>query len=289
MDDIVKGILAVIIMLIIYFLVKLNRKYDKYYKKYFKKGDTKNVDVEDEGYIPMKVFKTGIHEYDDLKYSMVHLFNKIVKENPGFELEYYSDKDSRKFVENNYDKRVLDAYDKLKPGAYKADLFRYAILYKRGGIYSDLSQTILLPLNKIVDLNNDNLYLVEDRPQPDFRGPNKGKIVDGIQISFMASRPKNKIYLDAINEIVKNCENNFYGGNPLSPTGPQLFRRVLNNYDGDYKIELVETGKNLVYKNTGIPVIINRTKSHYRVNLDNAYAQNKHYSQMWILNDIYNK
>jgi mannosyltransferase OCH1-like enzyme len=289
MDDIVRGLLVVIGMIIIWCLIKLYRNYNEYYRKYFKEGNTKKVDVEDKGYIPMKVFKTGIHDYSDLKFSLVYLFNKIVNENPGFELEYYSDKDSRKFIENNYDKRVLSAYDKLKPGAYKADLFRYAILYKRGGIYSDLSQTILLPLNKIVDLNNDNLYLVEDRPQQDFRGSNKGKIVDGIQISFMASRPKNKIYLDAIDEIVKNCENNFYGGNPLSPTGPQLFKRVLNNYDGEYKIELVETGRELVYKNTGKAAIINRTKDHYKANLNNAYINNKHYSQMWFYNDIYNK
>ena len=142
MDEIIKCSLLVITLLILYFFIKVNIKYNKYYRKYFKKGDTKRVDIEDEGYIPMKIFKTGIHEYGDLKYNLINLFNKIVKENPGFKLEYYSDKGSRDFVENNYDKRVLDAYDKLKPGAYKADLFRYAILYKRGGIYSDLSQTI---------------------------------------------------------------------------------------------------------------------------------------------------
>lgn len=288
-DKILKVLLFLIVITTIYFCINIIKIRNKYYSKRFKRGNTSKVDIENEGYIPKKVFKTGINDYNDLNKELIGLFNKIVDENPGFELEYYSDKDSRMFIKNNFNQDVLDAYDKLKPGAYKADLFRYSILYKRGGIYSDLSQTIMIPIENIIDLENDNLYLVEDRPQTNFRGPNKGMLVEGIQISFMGTRPKNKIYLDAINEIVINTKNNFYGGNPLSPTGPHLFKRILNKYDGDYKIELEENGKQLVYKNTGELAIINRTKNHYRVNLNNAYVNKNHYSYLWAINDIYNK
>ena len=287
-DKILKFLFPLIIITTIYLCIKVIKIRNKYYSKRFKRGNTKKVDIENEGYIPKKVFKTGINDYNDLNKELIELFNKIVDENPGFELEYYSDEGSRMFIKNNFNQDVLDAYDKLKPGAYKADLFRYCILYKRGGIYSDLSQKIMIPIENIIDLENDNLYLVEDRPQANFRGPNKGKVVEGIQISFMGTRPKNKIYLDAINEIVINTKNNFYGGNPLSPTGPHLFRRILNKYEGYYKIELEENGKELVYKNTGEIAIINRTKNHYRVNLNNAYVNKKHYSYLWAINDIYN-
>jgi len=104
----------------------------------------------------------------------------------------------------------------------------------------------------------------------------------------MASRPNNKIYLDAINEIVINTETNFYGRNPLSPTGPQLFRRVLDKYDGDYRMDLMDNGRQLIYKETKEVVIINRTKDHHKVNLNGAYESAKHYSQMWRRRDIYN-
>lgn len=280
----IKLIFLIIILLIIFCIIKrllVNKNLR------FKRGITDKIDIENGGYIPKYVFKTGISNYDDLNEELVFLFNKIVDENDDFELEYYSDEDSRKFIENNYDHRVLSAYDKLKPGSYKADLFRYCILYKRGGVYSDLSQTIVLPIKEMIDLKNDNLYLVEDRPQPNYKGKDKGVIVEGIQISFMASRPKNKIYLDAINEIISNCENNFYGGNPLSPTGPHLFKRILNNYKEDYKIDLVENGKELVYKDTKKVAIINRTKNHYTVNL-NQSNNKKHYTYLWFKNDIYN-
>ena len=115
-------------------------------KKRFKEGDTKVVNIDDKGIIPKNIFKTGIDDYNKINKDLFSLFSKTIDENPDFEIEYYSDKGSREFVKNNFSKRVLDTYDKLIPGAYKADLFRYCILYKRGGIYSDLSQNFLLPL-----------------------------------------------------------------------------------------------------------------------------------------------
>lgn len=285
--DIIKVLCFLLIIILVYILVKCHNLY-KSNNGLFIRGNVNNIDIEDEGYIPRIVFKTGISDYDKLDDQLKFLFNKIVKENENFKLEYYSDSDSREFIKNNYDLRVLAAYDKLKPGSYKADLFRYAVLYKRGGIYSDLTQNMKVPLNEIIDFNNDNLVLVEDRPQPNFRGPRKGFIVHGIQISFMATRPKNSIYLDAINEVVKNCENNFYGGNPLSPTGPHMFKRILERYHGRYRIALKENGSHLVYKSTNKKAIINRTKNHYKVHLNNSYKNGTHYSILWRKNDIYN-
>ena len=42
------------------------------------------------------------------------------------------------FIKNNYPVDVLEAFNKLIPGAYKADLWRYCVLYKLGGIYLDI-------------------------------------------------------------------------------------------------------------------------------------------------------
>ena len=84
------------------------------------------------------------------------------------------------FIEDNFEKDVLDSFDILKPGAYKADLFRYCILYKKGGIWSDLTDDYLVPLDEIINFEEDELFLVDDRPV----GKNN---MAGIQISFMAA------------------------------------------------------------------------------------------------------
>ena len=44
----------------------------------------------------------------------------------------------REFIKNNFDLDILNAYDILKPGAFKADLWRCCILYIYGGIYLDI-------------------------------------------------------------------------------------------------------------------------------------------------------
>lgn len=278
--SILKGVLLIILILILtFYIVKIRRKN----QDLFKEGETRIVVFNNEEIIPKKIFKTGIDDYSEINEELKSIFNKTIIDNPGFEIEYYSDKGSRDFIKNNFNNRVLDTYDKLIPGAYKADLFRYCILYKRGGIYSDLSQSFLLPLENFIDVKNDNLVLVKDRNLTNLIGDEIGKSVEGIQISFMASRPNNKIYLNAINEIIKNCENNYYGGTAMSPTGPQLFHKMVEKYDGEYRIDLRYDGEYIIDKNTQTRFILNRLKNHYNILLKNKI----HYFYLWRNGKIY--
>ena len=50
----------------------------------------------------------------------------------------FHDQDCRAFIESEYPPDVLMAYDRLIPTAFKADLWRYCILYKYGGAYLDV-------------------------------------------------------------------------------------------------------------------------------------------------------
>ena len=74
-------------------------------------------------------------------------FGKIEKENPDFECEIYNKNDCIQFLEDYFDEDVQNAYNKIIPGAFKADLMRYCILYKKGGIYLDAK---MKPINKIL-------------------------------------------------------------------------------------------------------------------------------------------
>jgi mannosyltransferase OCH1-like enzyme len=55
----------------------------------------------------------------------------------GWDYRFYDDNDVRNYIINNFPSRVLDAFDAIIPGAFKADLFRYLVLMKDGGIYVD--------------------------------------------------------------------------------------------------------------------------------------------------------
>jgi len=50
----------------------------------------------------------------------------------------FNDSDCRAFIMREYPPDVLTAYDRLIPTAFKADLWRYCVLYKYGGMYLDV-------------------------------------------------------------------------------------------------------------------------------------------------------
>ena len=277
------GLKEIVIMILIFFLLFHKDIFSYYKKQQYKnidRGDTKKVDVKSSQVIPKIIYKTGIDDYRNIHEDVYNVFQETIKLNPEFKIKYYSDKDSRDFIKNNFESEILLTYDKLIPGAYKADLFRYCILYKNGGIYSDLTQRFTIPFNKLIHLEKDNLYLVKDIEHYKINGDGSSK---GIQISFMASRPGNEIFLKAVKQIVKNANDKFYGDNPLHPTGPTLFYNILQDYKGDYKVELKETGKNKIVNSKGETVIISKINNHQSVILRNR----DHYTTLWRNRRIY--
>ena len=48
---------------------------------------------------------------------------------------------------NNYNQSLGNIYSKLNVGAYKADLWRYCILYIKGGIYLDIKYFAITRFN----------------------------------------------------------------------------------------------------------------------------------------------
>lgn len=225
--------------------------------------------------IPYTIYKTGPFKEDNIPTEIKNLFKKIEKENPKYKIVYFDDNKVRKFIQDNFNMEVLNAFDNLVPGAYKADLFRYCVLYKNGGIYSDLTQQFYVPLEKIIDHDYDNLVLVRDKSF--FFEP-------GIQINFMAAKPKLKVYRDAINQIVKNVNNNFYGWSSLEVTGPILFRQILKKSNINYKLEL-EQGNYCTQDIKTKKKIYDMYIPNYRKLMKKK--KNKRYGDLWNNGSIY--
>jgi mannosyltransferase OCH1-like enzyme len=60
--------------------------------------------------------------------------NSIRVQMPDHDHHLYFFEDLRDWIKNNYDEPIILAFDKLEPYAYKADLARYLLLYKLGGV-----------------------------------------------------------------------------------------------------------------------------------------------------------
>lgn len=79
------------------------------------------------------------------------------------------DKDCIAFLSTYYGQRYVDKFNYMKSGAHKADLFRYAWLYKNGGIYMDIKTILIKPLESIFDEIND-AYFVITKPDRIYNG-----------------------------------------------------------------------------------------------------------------------
>ena len=168
--------------------------------------------------IPLNIFQTWNTLF--LPHKMNDNVEKIKRNNPEFTYHLYDDNMCRNFIEQHFEKDVLYTFDKLKPGAYKADLWRYCILYKFGGIYMDIKFTEINDF-KLINLT-DKEYYVRDLYY---------KELQGIYNAFMSCLPNNNILFNAIRKIVDNVKNNIYDYSSLYVTGPHLLLHYFNTVE----------------------------------------------------------
>jgi len=69
-----------------------------------------------------------------------HNVDQLRAANPGWEYRFYDDDDILSFIRANYPAAVLNHFLRIdaRYGAARADLFRYLLMYKVGGVYLDI-------------------------------------------------------------------------------------------------------------------------------------------------------
>ena len=223
--------------------------------------------------IPANIFQTWHTKV--LPPLMNNAVEHIKKCNPNFHYELYDDNDCREFIKNNYNDFILNAYDSLIPGAYKADLWRYCVLYKKGGIYLDIKYQPVNGFKFINLLEKEHWVLDADRT--------------GIYNALMVCKPGNKILLYAINQIVRNVKHSYYGQNPLEPTGPLLLAKyftkdekklfdMYHNYFENYDNRFIYFNNFIVLKSYNGYIeehVKNKKVPHYGVLWNNKRIYNK--------------
>jgi hypothetical protein len=121
----------------------------------------------------------------------------------------------RQLIGQAFDSEVVEAFDRLAPYAYKADLARYCLLHAFGGWYFDVSVRANCVLPAMHGIDN---LVFRDAPNP---GVPSWDVSNGLLYS-KRGQPE---YEQAIRLVVENCRNEYYGVNALCPTGPNLLGR----------------------------------------------------------------
>ena len=121
--------------------------------------DFKNYKIVDDGQIPKIVFRTGRYLLNELPTQIVELYEREMAQNQEYTFFYFDDKDCEEFIISEYDSITYNLYDQLIPTAFKADFWRYLILYKHGGTYIDFSMHVLVPYDQIIKNYRKQIYV----------------------------------------------------------------------------------------------------------------------------------
>jgi len=221
--------------------------------------------------IPANLFQTW--HTKNLPPLMRNAVKSLQLQNPRFHYQLFDDNDCREFIKNNYASDVLHAFDTLNPGAYKADLFRYCVLYKLGGIYLDI---------KYIHANNFKLYYLLEKEHWVLDADNRG-----VYNALMVCKPGNRVLIMAIRKIVDNVKKKFYGNSSLEPTGPKLLFKFFSmeekkNFDMRHVFTNSANGRFILFNN----YIVFKTYRGY-LNEQKANQKVDHYSILWKNREIY--
>ena len=144
--------------------------------------------VKDQKTLPKKLFQIYIN-YDK------NLIPQKVRDNikqyaSDYEYRLFDDKDAIRFLKEEYGQILVDTFNSIKGGAHRADLLRYCILYRYGGVYADIKMEFLKPLNEIF-IQDNTLYVAKSTLE--FGGCYQGLI---------ATPPCNDIFIGLINHLI---------------------------------------------------------------------------------------
>jgi hypothetical protein len=227
--------------------------------------------ITDNPVIPLHIYQTW-HDKTNIPPSVSQSINNIINTNPMFTHHLYDINECREFIKNNFPSIVLDTYDILIPYAFKADLWRYCILYTQGGIYLDVKYSCINNFNfsKLIDKE----YFCKDLETSG----------SGIYNALIICKPYNEIILKCIYKMVEHASTNYYGTSSLETTGPLMMKTFFSINDiNNFELTLENPNEKPYIAFKKYPIL------GFHPNYRNEQSHiDKHWSQYWNDRNIYN-
>jgi hypothetical protein len=154
------------------------------------KGFPEEPKIEDR-IIPKIIFQS----HYDLNLIPEYINNQFKKYAPKYERYVFDDNDCIEFFKKEYPENpeILMTFMSLD-GPHRCDLWRYAILYKRGGLYLDIKTEVLKPIESIFKRkNNVSYYVLGFFPTLDQKSCYNG---------ILGTYPKNPFFKNLIEKVI---------------------------------------------------------------------------------------
>jgi len=162
--------------------------------------------------IPRIIWQTNYSNLSTLPVYLNYLFNRLMSLN--YDYRYVSTEERLQYVKNNSSAAIFESYQALNDGAAQADLWRLIVLNKEGGVYLDIDANLVWPLSKIIDDNDQAVYI---------------KIKNNTHYTnyFLASAPNNPNLQEAIDIITDKISKRDVEQGVYFMTGPGILNTVL--------------------------------------------------------------
>ena len=173
--------------------------------------------------IPRKIFQT--FEHGNFEPQFQYIVNDWKLENPDYEYNFYNAEDRQIFMKHYFNGKVYDAYTRIKPGAFKSDLWRYCVLYVHGGFYIDIDSICLGTLDMFVKKDTE-FVAATDLNLGDLEYHN-------VANAFIGSTPGHPILKNCINHIIELVEKEeLPAENIMNFCGPGCLGIQINKFLG---------------------------------------------------------
>jgi len=251
-----------------------NKDLRELWEKYSKRYHLENIPEIDSIYfrkrsiqIPRKIHRIW---QTDICANMQEYSNRLKNENSDFEYFIYNADSAREFIKEHFDTVVLHAFDSIVPFSFKADLFRYCVMYIHGGIYLDMKFESVNGF-RFAELIEKEQYVLD---------------VDGFSVynALLICKPRSKVMFKCIFQIVKHVKDKDYTDCDLSITGPGMIKHMVTKEmkaESRLKHECINYNKYIL--RDGIPIL----KNYHRYYEDTPKCGQKNYLEYWRNREIY--
>jgi hypothetical protein len=215
---------------------------------------------------------------------------------PNWDYRFYDDDDIVQYIRAHYGEEIFRYFTRIDPryGAARADLFRYLLMYREGGVYLDIKSAARGPLDEV--LRSDDQYVLSYWRGSQFSGWGDyselreygGREFQQWHIITVPGHP----YLRSVLEIVlRNIESY----TPLTwgvgrkgvmrVTGPVAYTRAIGLVRSKYPHRLVNGQDELLLEYTTLSDVYHRSlfKFHYTVLRESVVLLEGRRRIIWVL------
>jgi len=146
--------------------------------------------------IPRIIHQSWFKDVEEEEHPNLSRIQNSWKSIGGWEYRFYDDDDAARFIREHFPLEFFEAYDALVPGAFKADFFRYCVLFIEGGVWADIDMQLQINLDKFV--SDDDGFIV---PR-DIGG-------HALHNALMMSAPGHPILAKALEETTNMIRNRY--------------------------------------------------------------------------------